>query len=84
MVERNRERYWIYKHLEKLQGKEIHGIINSINDTRASVYLPDYLFEVPVSLGSKVNLEESRDIKLLVQKVDPLRRKLTLTTKIAV
>ncbi len=84
MVERNRERYWVYKHLEKLQGKEIHGIINSINDTRASVYLPDYLFEVPVSLGSKVNLEESRDIKLLVQKVDPLRRKLTLTTKIAV
>jgi len=82
MVERNRERYWIYKHLEKLQGKEIHGIITSINDARANVYLPDYLFEVPVSLSSKVNLEESRDIKLLVQKVDPLRRRLTLTPKI--
>jgi len=81
MVERNRERYWVYKHLEKLQGQEIHGIINTINDTRASVYLPDYLFEVPINLGSKVNLEEGRDIKLLVQKVDPLRRKLTLTTK---
>lgn len=82
MVERNREKYWVYKHLEKLQGKEIHGIITSINDARANVYLPDYLFEVPVSLSSKVNLEESRDIKLLVQKVDPLRRKLTLTPKI--
>lgn len=82
MVERNRERYWVYKHLEKLQGKEIHGIITSINDARANVYLPDYLFEVPVSLSSKVNLEESRDIKLLVQKVDPLRRRLTLTPKI--
>lgn len=82
MVEKNRERYWVYKHLQKLQGKEIHGIITSINGARANVYLPDYLFEVPVSLSSKVNLEESRDIKLLVQKVDPLRRKLTLTPKI--
>jgi len=84
MVERNRERYWVYKHLEKHQGKEIPGIINTINDTRANVYLPDYLFEVPVSLGSKANLEEGRDIKLLIQKVDPLRRKLTLTAKISV
>ena len=82
MVEKNRERYWVYKHLQKLQGKEIRGIITSINGARANVYLPDYLFEVPVSLSSKVNLEESRDIKLLVQKVDPLRRKLTLTPKI--
>ena len=83
MVERNRERYWVYKHLEKIQGKEISGIISSISDSRANVYLPDYLFEVPVFLGSQVNLEECKDIKLLVQKVDPLRRKLTLTPKIS-
>jgi len=83
MVERNREKYWVYKHLKNLEGTEIDGIISSINDSRASVYLPDYLFEIPVLLGSNFNLDESRNIKLLVQKVDPLRKKLSLTPKIA-
>ncbi|GJM15830.1 MAG: ribonuclease [Thermodesulfobacteriota bacterium] len=82
MVERNREKYWVYKHLKTLEGTEINGIINSINDSRASVYLPDYLFEIPVLLGSNFNLEEDRNIKLVVQKVDPLRRKLSITPKI--
>ena len=82
MVERNREKYWVYKHLKTLEGTEISGIINSINDSRASVYLPDYLFEIPVLLGSNFNLEEDRNIKLIVQKVDPLRRKLSITPKI--
>lgn len=81
MVERNRDKYWVYKHLKNLEGTEINGIISSINNARASVYLPDYLFEVPVLLGSNFNLDESRDIKLIVQKVDPLRRKLSLTPK---
>lgn len=81
-VERSREKYWVYKHLHSLQGTEIDGIISSINNAKASVYLPDYLFEIPVLLGSNYDLEESRDIKLIVQKVDPLRRKLTLTPKI--
>ena len=82
MVERNRDKYWVYKHLKNLEGTEIKGIISSINNARASVYLPDYLFEAPVLLGSNFNLDESRDIKLIVQSVDPLRRKLSLTPKI--
>jgi len=82
MVERNRDKYWVYKHLRSLEGAEISGVISSINNSKASVYLTDYLFEVPVLLGSNYNLDESRDIKLIVQKVDPLRRKLSLTPKI--
>ncbi|MEK6224268.1 MAG: ribonuclease catalytic domain-containing protein [Thermodesulfobacteriales bacterium] len=82
MVERNRDKYWVYKHLRNLEGTEIRGIISSINNARASVYLPDYLFEIPVLLGSNFKLDESREIKLIVQKVDPLRRKLSLTPKI--
>lgn len=84
MVERNREKYWVYKHLRSLEETEIEGIISSINNSRASVYLIDYLFEVPVSLGSNYDLEESKSIKLVVQKVDPLRRKLTVAPKFSV
>ncbi len=82
MVERNREKYWLYKYLKGLEGTGIPGTISSINNSRATVYLTDYLFEVPVSLGSKFNLDESKNIELLVQKVDPLRRKLILSHKI--
>ncbi len=81
MVERSREKYWVYKHLKSLEGKEIPGVISSLNDSRATVYLTDYLFEAPVFLGSRFNIEESNSINLVVQEVDPLRKKLILAPK---
>jgi len=82
MVERNREKYWVYKHLKSIEGEEIEGVISSVNNARANVYLTDYLFEVPVNFATDINLDESKTIKLIVQKVDPLRRKLSLTPKL--
>jgi exoribonuclease-2 len=82
MVERNREKYWVYKHLKSIEGSEIEGIISSLSNSRANVYLTDYLFEIPVTLGSALNLEESKTIKLVVRHVDPLRRKLTLAPRL--
>ncbi len=81
IVERSREKYWVYKHLESLQGTEIPGVISSLNDSRATVYLTDYLFEAPVFLGSRFNMDESKSINLVVQEVDPLRKKLILAPK---
>ncbi|MEQ9618763.1 MAG: ribonuclease catalytic domain-containing protein [Deltaproteobacteria bacterium] len=77
-VQRQREKYWLYKYLKTLEGGVIEGIISSVPDTRASVYLPDYLFETTVNPGSDAALEEGKSVKLLVQKVDPLRRTLRL------
>ena len=79
-IERQRERYWLYKHLRSLEGGEIEGIISSVTDKRASAYLPDYLFETPVSLGSDKVPEEGARIRLRVRKVDPLRKLLSLAT----
>jgi exoribonuclease-2 len=79
-IERQRERYWLYKHLRTLEGGEIEGVISSVTDTRASAYLPDYLFETPVSLGSERVPEEGARIRLRVRKVDPLRKILSLAT----
>ncbi|MCI0480621.1 MAG: ribonuclease catalytic domain-containing protein [Candidatus Dadabacteria bacterium] len=79
-IERQRERYWLYKHLRSLEGGEIEGIISSVTDTRASAYLPDYLFETPVSLGSERIPEEGTSVRLRVRKVDPLRKILSLAT----
>ncbi len=79
-IERQRERYWLYKHLRSLEGGEIEGVISSVTDTRASAYLPDYLFETPVSLGSERVPEEGASVRLRVRKVDPLRKILSLAT----
>jgi exoribonuclease-2 len=79
-IERQRERYWLYKHLKTLEGKEIEGIVSSVMDTRASAYLPDYLFETPVGLGSDKIPAEGERVRLRIRKADPLRKILSLTT----
>jgi exoribonuclease-2 len=79
-IERQRERYWLYKHLRTLEGKEIEGIVSSVTDTRANAYLPDYLFETPVGLGSDKIPAEGERVRLRIRKVDPLRKILSLTT----
>ncbi len=77
-VERQREKYWLYKYLKTLEGREIEGVISSLTDTRANVYLPDFLFEASVNSSSIETPEEGDKIKLLVQKADPLRKILRL------
>ena len=80
-VERSRERFWLYKHFEEIQGKEIPGVVSSISGTRANVYLPDYLMEVPVTISIKDLLQTGKGIKVRIDSVDPLRRRLSLSEK---
>lgn len=81
MVENSRERYWVYKHIRSLQGGDIKGIISSVTGSGASVYLPDYLLEVPISLGSEIVLTEGEPLTLTVVKADPIRKQLFLLPK---
>lgn len=78
-IERNRERYWLYKHLKSLEGTAINGIISSTSGRRIGAYLPDYLFETSVSNGPDTQVTEGDHVRLFVTRVDPLRRILTLT-----
>lgn len=78
-IERNRERYWLYKHLKSLEGTAINGIVSSTAGRRIGVYLPDYLFETTVSHGQEAPVTEGDHVRLFVTKVDPLRRILTLS-----
>lgn len=78
MIERARERYWLLKYLKGFEGKEITGIVSSLRDAGVSVYLPEYLIEIPVPLTSDMVLKEGDKISLTVQHVDPLRRKIVL------
>jgi exoribonuclease-2 len=82
MVEKSRERYWVFKHIRSLQGENIKGIISSVTGSGASVYLPDYLMEVPISLSSEFVLNEGEPLKLTVVKADPIRKQVFLLPKI--
>jgi hypothetical protein len=55
--------------------------VSSLRETGASVYLPEYLIEVPVSLTSDMVLKEGDKINLTVERVDPLRRKIVLVPR---
>lgn len=78
-IERHRERYWLYKHLRTLEGKEVEGIVNTITDTRASVYIPDYLFEAPAGVVTDKIPAEGDRVRLRIRKVDPLRKLLSMS-----
>jgi exoribonuclease-2 len=78
-IERQRERYWLYKHLRTLEGKEIEGVVNTIADTRASVYIPDYLFEAPAGLVTDKIPAEGDRVRIRIRKVDPLRKTLSMS-----
>ena len=82
MVEKSREKYWVFKHMRNLQGQDINGIISSVTDSGASVYLPDYLLEVPISLNPDMVLNDGEQLKLTVVKADPIRKKIHLFPKI--
>jgi exoribonuclease R len=78
MIERSRERYWLLKYLKDFEGKQVTGVVSSLRDRGASVYLPDYLLEVPISLSSEAVIIEGEKISLTVENVDPLRRRIVL------
>jgi len=78
MIERARERYWLLKYLKGFEGKEITGIVSSLKETGVSVFLPEYVIEIPIALTSDMVLTEGDKINLIVERVDPLRRKIVL------
>jgi hypothetical protein len=49
-----------------------------MRDTSISVYLSDYLLEVPVAYSSEMAFKEGDTINLIVEHVNPLRRKVVL------
>ena len=78
MVERSRRRYWLFKYLKGFEGKALRGFVTSLREAGALVYLPEYLLEVPVPFSSEVAFKEGREIELIVERVDPLRRRIVL------
>jgi Exoribonuclease R len=78
IIQRTRQKYWLLKYLKGLEGKKVTGVVSSLREVGASVYLPEYMLEVPVSSISH-SVKEGDEIDLIVEQVDPLKRRIVLT-----
>jgi exoribonuclease-2 len=78
LVEKTRERFWLYKYLEGRVGECLIGYVSQSDDRSFSVYLPDYLIELPVSsqLNSSYGVGDRIDLK--IESVEPIKRRISI------
>jgi len=77
LIEKSRERYWVLKYLSDNKICELQGIISSVRDKRVTVYVPEYLLDLPIALSSDTQLEVGSKAKILINKIDLNRRKIS-------
>lgn len=77
LIEKSRERYWVLKYLSDNKICELQGIISSVRDKRVTVYIPEYLLDLPIALSSDSQLEVGNKAKILINKIDLNRRKIS-------
>ncbi|HEX3033588.1 MAG TPA: RNB domain-containing ribonuclease [Thermodesulfobacteriota bacterium] len=78
VVQRTREKYWLLKYLKDFEGQRIRGIVSSVRESGASVYLPEYMLEIPISLTSQMVFKEGNEVDVTVEQVDPLKRRIVV------
>jgi exoribonuclease-2 len=76
LIEKSRERYWILKYLSDNGISELQGIISSVRDKRVTVYVPEFLLDMPIALSSDSQLVVGNKVKISINKIDLLRRKI--------
>jgi len=81
LLQKNRRKYWLYRYLQDNINVDIKGIVSSVNETSLSVYLPEFLVEVPVKNYDFKSYKEYDEIILRVEDVDPLRKMINLKIK---
>ena len=82
ILQKNRNKFWLFKYLELNQGIILQGVVSFISGRGASAYLPDYFLELPVSGLDPSNYNEGDVINLYIENVNPLRKKIKLVPKI--
>jgi len=77
LIEKSRERYWVLKYLLDNNINELDGIISTVRDRRINVYIPEYLLDLPLTPSSDSQLEVGNKAKILINKIDLNRRKIS-------
>lgn len=78
LVEKTREKFWLYKYLEGRVGECVSGYVSQSDDRSFSVYLPDYLIELPLPSQLNRSYEVGDRIDLKIESVEPIKRRISI------
>jgi len=71
LVESERRRYWLFKKMEPLKGRELQAIVLARRKKNYTVLLKDFLFEAQAEPIEDISYEPGRDVQVLLRDIDP-------------
>ena len=78
VVEKTRVKFWLYKFLQQRVGEGITGFVSHMNASSMGVYIPDFLLDITIPLPGDGLYEVGSEVNLIIESVDPMKRKITL------
>ena len=69
-IQRNRNRYWLLKHLEKKRGEKFEAIVLFKRRNNYQILIADYMLECDLSISSCQGLNPEEVIHVTIQHVD--------------
>lgn len=78
IVQSRRNRYWLLKYLESMQGERAEAIVLEKRKDGYVVLIPEYLLECKVAVSGQMNLKPKDIVQVTFQHVDAVRDKLTV------
>nr|NIP29933.1 RNB domain-containing ribonuclease [Candidatus Dadabacteria bacterium]NIQ14097.1 RNB domain-containing ribonuclease [Candidatus Dadabacteria bacterium] len=76
--QKSRHRFWLLKHFLISDIKKAVGYVSSVKDKRASVYIPEFLMELPLSNFGGKKYKEGEKLEVEFYNIDPLRRRISI------
>jgi exoribonuclease-2 len=73
LVQRNRQRYWLLRHLERKVGQKLEAIVLQRRRTACLILIPEYMLECEMPLSGGMALHPEDLIQVTVQRVDARR-----------
>ncbi len=78
IVQSRRNRYWLLKYLESMQGERVEAIVLEKRRDGYVVLITEYLLECKVAVSGQMNLKPKDIVQVTFQHVDAVRDKLTV------
>ena len=72
-IQRNRQRYWLLKHLEGRVGEKLEAIVLQRRRSTCLILLPEYMIECEMPLSGGMTLNPEDLVKVTIQRVDARR-----------
>ncbi len=73
LIQRNRQRYWLLKHLEGRIGEKLEAIVLQRRRASCLILIPEYMLECEMPLSGGMTLHPEDLVQVTIQRVDARR-----------